>query len=163
MKRASRFFLGGLLSYLPLACTTSTKPSPEPEVIAPHRTVEAYRFEYFGGTPTVQTRLFTYLKSKDGYSLMDNATRRTIKRTIPYQKTFGGDVPFVEIQLLNSRFILFPETLNDSEVQNTIFHDMHAVTHVYDLKRHRLLTSSPPYQYNHNVPLKYDLTQLPAE
>ncbi len=152
--------LMGLLSILPLACTTSTTRAPQGGVIAPDITLESYYLPFWDEKPEEKTRLFTFRRGRDGYTLIDNATGRTIRRNIYYQKTFGGAFPTVKVQIFNSRFIVFPETIRGSDVPGELFCDMKAVTRIHDLKRRRMLPTGAPYQYNHNVPLKYDLDRL---
>jgi hypothetical protein len=160
MKQSPQMLLMGLLSILPLACTTSTTRAPKSGVIAPDSTLQSYYLPFWDEKPEEKTRLFTFRRGRDGYALIDNATGRTIRRNIYYQKTFGGAFPSVKVQVINSRFIVFPETIRGSEVPGKLFCDMKAVTRIYDLKRHRMLPTGASYQYNHNVPLKYDVNLL---
>jgi len=160
MKPSQQMILMGLLSILPLACTTFKTRAPEGGVMAPDSTMESYYLPFWDEKTAEKTRLFTFRRGKDGYTLIDNATGRTIRRNIHYQKTFGGAFPSVKVQVINSRFILFPETLRGSDVPGEFFCDMKAVTRVYDLKRGRMLPSGASYQYNHDVPLKYDVDRL---
>lgn len=76
-------------------------------------------------------------------------------RDITYVKTFGGKHPVVSIHLINSRFVVYPETVKESSVSGAMFNDMKAITHIYDAKQKKIIYSSNPYQYNHDVPLKY--------
>lgn len=152
--------LMGLLSILPLGCTTSTTRAPENGLIAPDSTLESYYLQFWDEKTEEKTRLFTFHRGRDGYTLIDNATGRIIRRNIYYQKTFGGAFPTVKVQIFNSRFIVFPETIRGSEVPGELFCDMKAVTRIYDLKRRRMLPTGTPHQYNHNVPLEYDMDRL---
>lgn len=160
MKHTQQMLLMGLLSILPLACTTSTTRAPESGLIAPDSTLETYYLPFWDEKTEEKTRLFTFRRGRDGYTLIDNATGRNIRRNIYYQKTFGGAFPGVKVQVINSRFIVFPETIKGSEIPGELFCDMKAVTRIYDLKRRRMLPTGAPYQYNHNVPLKYDMDSL---
>ena len=129
-------------------------------MIAADSTLESYFLEFWGEKTEERTRLFTFRREKDGYTLLNHATGRTIRRNIHYQKTFGGASPGVQVHVINSRFIVFPETIRGSEVPDELFCDMKAVTRIYDLKRRRMLPTGASYQYNHNVPLKYDVDLL---
>lgn len=75
-------------------------------------------------------------------------------------KTFGGSLGAISLAVIEDRFLVYPETIKDSNVPDTIFRDMDAVTHVYDLKRHTLLTTSGKYRYNHDIPLRYDAREI---
>ncbi len=160
MKHSPQMILMGLLSILPLACTSSTTRAPESGVIAPDSTLESYYLPFWDKKTEEKTRLFTFRRGRDGYTLIDNATGRTIRRNIYYQKSFGGAFPTIKVQVINSRFIVFPETIRGSEVPGELFCDMKAVTRIHDLKRRRMLPTGAPYQYNRNVPLKYDVDRL---
>jgi hypothetical protein len=165
MKQSQKLLLVALLSCLPPACTTSSSPAPaspapEGDVIAAGSTLETYFLPFWDEKTGEKTRLFTFRREKEGYTIIDNATGRTIRHNIYYQKTFGGAFPGVQVHVINSRFIVFPETIRGSEVPDELFCDMKAVTRIYDLKRRRMLPTGASYQYNHNVPLKYDVTLL---
>lgn len=150
------------LTCLPPACTSPGihPPPPGGDVLAADITQESYYLPFWGEKAEEKTRLFTFRSGTDSYTLIDNGTGRTIRRNIYYQKTFGGAFPNVRIEVINSRFIVFPETIRGSEVPDELFCDMKAVTRIFDLKRHRLLPTAAAYQYNHNVPLKYDMDRL---
>ena len=75
-------------------------------------------------------------------------------------KTFGGAFGAISLAVIEDRFLVYPETLKDSKVPDAVFYDMHAVTHVYDLKRHTLLTTSGKYRYHGDIPLRYDLGEI---
>ena len=160
MKQVQQILTMALLISLPLACTTPATPTPAGHVIAADSTLESYHLQCWGEKPADKTRLFTFHRGKDGYTLIDNATGRSIRRNIYYQKTFGGAFPGVKVQVINSRFIVFPETIKGSEIPGELFCDMMAVTRIYDLKRRRMVPTGASYQYNHNVPLKSDVDLL---
>lgn len=97
------------------------------------------------------------------YSLSEKASGAVICRNVYYLKTFGGAFAGVSVQLIANRFVAYPETLKGSEIPDTFFHDMMAVTHVYDLQKKRKVYTSPPYRYNHSIhPLKYDRKHIPG-
>ena len=82
MKQSPQMLLMGLLSILPLACTTSTTRAPESGVIAPDSTLESYYLPFWDEKPEEKTRLFTFRRGRDGYTIIDNATGRTICHNI---------------------------------------------------------------------------------
>ena len=57
MKQSPQMLLMGLLSILPLACTTSTTRAPESGVIAPDSTLESYYLPFWDEKPEEKTRL----------------------------------------------------------------------------------------------------------
>ncbi len=125
----------------------------------PHATVEIYRFE---ARPELaqKAKLFTFHRTQAGYSLTWNQTGKDVCKDVYYVKTFGGRPATVEIHLINDRLFVYPETIKDSEVKKTKgtnFHDMMAVTRLYDTRSGKVLDTSAPYQYNHDVFLKYDV------
>jgi hypothetical protein len=132
----------------------------EPEIQKPSAIVEVFSFGYFIDDAPPRTRLFTFERGEEGYSLKWIADGNYLCQKVNYVKTFGGRFPSVSVHLINSRFIVYPETLQGTEIPDTTFHDMKAVTHVYDVERQKVLYSSKPYQYNHDAPLNYDLSSV---
>ena len=98
-----------------------------------------------------------------GYLLQVKSSGKTICQDVYYIKTFGGAMGVIRVHLIRDRFVAYPETVKDSDIKNTTFYDMMAVTHVYDLELKKHVHTSPPYRYNHDIhPLKYDRAAIPG-
>ena len=99
---------------------------------------------------------FSFEWGKQGYSLKSADGRQYLVKDVLYIKTFGGMSATVKVHLLNSRFLVYPETQADSKVPGAEEGDMMAITRVYDLDRKLIVDSSAPYQYCEDAPLRYD-------
>jgi hypothetical protein len=128
------------------------------EVHPPSTTVEMYGFIL---TPEKQpkAKLFSFHPGpgRSGYSLTWNADGKKVCSDVHYIKTMGGLTPVVKIHLINNRLLLYPESIAKSDVGVI---DMLAVTRVYDTKAQKVIHSTAPYRYNHDVPLKYDINEV---
>lgn len=131
------------------------KSTKEVEIVHPE--VAMYSLGRFEGVST--TRLFVLSEDKSGYTLKTRSGD-VIAKDVYYVKTFGGAFGAISVHVILDRFIVFPETVKDSKVPDTLFHEMHAITRVYDLENRKLLTSSEKYRYDHDVPLRYDLNEI---
>lgn len=144
---------------LALALLLDTSPiaadAPTDHVIMqPRVVVEIYTFL---GSEAAKTRLLSFEDKPTGYTLKQVDNGKIIGEDIHYRKTFGGRSPSPTIHVVNARYVIYPSTVPVSRVANTPFHDMMAITHVFDMKRGKLLHSSKPYQYDHDIPLRYDV------
>ncbi len=119
--------------------------------------VAMYSIDRFAGTS--KTRQFILSEDKSGYDLTTR-TGKVIAKDVFYMKTIGGAFGAISVHLVQDRFVVYPETVEGSEIPDTLFHERKAVTHVYDLKRGKILTSSEPYRYDHDVPLRYDAGEI---
>ena len=137
--------------FLTLASRAEDESHKEIKIVQPE--VAIYSIGSFEGIST--TRLFVLSEDKSGYTITSR-TGEVIAKDVYYVKTFGGAFGAIAVHIIQDRFIIYPETVKASEVPDTLFHEMHAVTHVYDLKNRRILTSSEKYRYDHDVPLRYD-------
>lgn len=108
---------------------------------------------------TSATRRFIFIEGKSGFSL-SKPSGDLIAKDVHYVKTFGALPETVEIHLLRDRFIVYPETVKDSEVADSKYNEMHAITHVYDLERGKVVESSEKYKYYSDVPLQYDFGRV---
>jgi len=109
------------------------------------------------------TKYFT-IEDVDGYyggrySLKTIDQNDYIAKEIYQCKTFGGMPPTLHIDVINSRFIAFPETIGKG-FGSKMFNPMEAVTHIYDLKTGKIVYKSEPYTYDRDVPLEYDLKMV---
>ncbi|MDP1591743.1 MAG: hypothetical protein Q8M07_28555 [Prosthecobacter sp.] len=127
------------------------------EVKILHPEVAMYSIGRFEDVST--TRLFVLSEDRSGYTLRTRSGD-VIAKDVYYVKTFGGAFGAISVHVIRDRFLVYPETVKDSEVPDTLFHEMHAVTRVYDLQNQKLLTSSEKYRYDHDVPLRYDLEKI---
>jgi len=124
--------------------------------------IEQYCFgwDYFD-TNSNKTKYFIFAWDKtDGYSIQGIGKSDYITKGTHYIKTFGGAPPTVFIDVINNRFIAFPETIKGSEDASKMFYPMKAITRVYDIKTGKIVLKSEPYTYDHNIPLVYDLREL---
>lgn len=145
--------LGLLLSVIP----TIAEPAKERAIMQPRTVVEVYTFYRL---QTARTRDLSFEDKRTGFTIKRNQDGSAVCEDILYVKTFGGRPPSPTIHLINSRYVIYPATVPDSDIADTLFHDMMAITHVFDMKRGKLIHSSKPYQYDHDVPLKYDLEEV---
>jgi len=103
------------------------------------------------------TEHFIFEENRTGsYSLKTTDDSTYITKDTRYVKTFGGMPPTIRVDVINDQFIVFPETLEGTEDPKKIFHPMTAVTHIYDLSTGKIVFTSEPYIYDHDVPLVYD-------
>lgn len=120
-------------------------------------TLEEYSIERWVGPGTA--RRFVLTQNGTGYSLTTRSGE-VIAKDVEYMKTFGGAFGAISLAVVEDRFLVYPETIKDSKVPDAVFCDMYAVTHVYDLKRHTLLTTSGKYRYHGDIPLRYDMGEI---
>lgn len=139
---------------------TQVKKTTDPtRVVKPHTTVESYHFNSTyddAGT----AKAFTFSDKGNHYSIRSNTTGKIIVKDIYHVKTFGGVPPTINIDLINNRYIVLPRTIKNSNIPNTQFNEMKAITRIYDLKTGERIIESKPYKYDHNVPLRYDMEEL---
>ena len=137
------------------------KSEEEAAVVEPHSVVEHYSFSMnkFRSDPA-RAKVFTFQWTKDGYSVKVNATGKWLVQDVHYIKTFGGRPPTARFELINNRFLVIPRTIKNSAVLDTTFHEMMAVTEVYDLQTGKKINESKPYQYDHDVYLMYSLDAI---
>lgn len=138
-----------------LASCSQAGPSRSLKLVQPN--IAMYSIDRFKGAST--TRQFLFSEDKSGYTLKTR-TGKIIAKDVFYIKTFGGASGAISVHLLQDRFVVYPETVGGSDLPDTLFHEMEAVTHIYDLKRGKILTSSEPYRYDHDVPLRYDVGEI---
>ena len=131
----------------------------ETKIQKPDHSIEVYSFNSLNRKSGV-TEHFSIIDGKGGYSIKDNSKNKIIAKDIYYLKTFGGYKATISIHLINKRYIVAPRTITDSSIRDTSFNDHLATTCVYDLKTGKLLHETKPYRYNHDVPLKYDATDI---
>ena len=99
---------------------------------------------------------FVFVSEGLGYSLA-KADGTVIADSIPYRKTFGGRMGRIEIHLIADRFLAYPVTVDDTPIVGSDWYDMLAVVRVYDLKFDAVIYESCRFQYNHDIPLSYDV------
>ena len=122
----------------------------------PRTVVEIFTFPR---SKSAKTTRFAFDDGRSGYTLR-TAGGQVIHKNILYVKTFGGRPAAPSVHLIDSHYVVYPETVADSDIPDTLFHEMMAVTHVYDLQRGKLIHTSEPYQYDHDVPLRYDVDEI---
>lgn len=127
---------------------------------AAERSVRHYHFQtYMVDDQQTLSDQFEFLAQPAGYGIKVNGD--WLARDIYYIKTFGGRPPTISIDLIDKRFLVLPETVKGSSIPDTLFHEMMAVTRVYDLKQAKYISQSTPYRYEHDIPLRYQLDKLP--
>jgi len=117
--------------------------------------VAIYRMYTHDPAPSLTARHFTFVYAKDRYTLTEQ-NGRVIAKDIFYLKTFGGIPGTVEIHLVSDRYIVYPETIKGSDVADSRFGEMDAVTHIYDLTTGKTIWTSEKYRYEEDAPVKYD-------
>ena len=145
-----------LAMVLTLAAPCLSQEAEKDAVMQPRTVVEIFSFPR---SQAAKTARFAFDDERSGYTLR-TAGGQVIHKNILYVKTFGGRPATPSVHLIDSRYVVYPETVADSDVPDTLFHDMMAVTHVYDLQRGKLIHTSEPYQYDHDVPLRYDVDEI---
>jgi len=162
------------IALLSRAIMVHADESPKTDVREPDAkvSIEQYHFEWLDGCvdsnnkPVEQKSkktkyfIFAQTQGKDEYSLKKIGQFGHITKDTYYVKTFGGMFPTTSIDVINNRFIAFPETIRDSSDDSKIYHPMKAITYVYDMKTEKIVFKSEPYVYDHDVPLVYDLREL---
>jgi len=119
-------------------------------------TVKIYRF-----IGNYETEWFGFSWGKDGgYRLWDKQASEVIQDNIHYVKTFGGTAPTISIILINDRFLVYPETVQDSLIKQTPYFDRMAATKVYDLNSEKIIIKSESYQYDHDIELRYSVREI---
>ncbi len=100
---------------------------------------------------------------ENGSYTLTHADGTLIRADIHYVKTFGGDYGAIRLYCVNSRFLYYPETIPDSEIRGKMFYPMLGKTNIYDLQERKLIWSSPPYEYTHDVPVQLILNPIRDE
>lgn len=117
--------------------------------------VKFYEFTPYGAHNN-SDQFITWSGPINSYALNCPDKDIEIDKAIYYVKTFGGSYPVVSVNLVNERYVCYPETIKGSHTPEGFpddrFNTMKAVTHVYDLDTGKRFKSQE-YEYDHNVPL----------
>jgi hypothetical protein len=144
----------GILLFLPIYAENKKDDSKINLDIKKYSFGLLYQKEKQGG-------FFRFEMPGNAYSLYVISSKQEICKNVYYVKTFGGLPPTVTIYLINKRYVVYPETIRNSDIKPApLEHDMLALTHIYDLKSKRIIYTTPPYQYGHNIPAMINLNMI---